>query len=335
MRRPGFTLIELLVVMAIIAILIGLLLPAVQKVREAAYRTECQNNLKQLALACHLHADATKAFPSCGWGYEWVGDFNRGLGKEQPGGWAYSILSFIEQDNLFRKPADAGTPLPNLNTPEQRKAAMEMTQIVVKTFYCPSRRAPQLYPLTSPSSGQQAWNAERPPGLEPRVCKLDYCGNAGDVVFQWSKGPSPGEALANKFNADAPKNTGIFFQRSAVRVSDVRDGTSNTYLLGEKYIDPKKYETGESIADDHSAFSGDDFDNVAWTDHPPVRDKVDLSLFPTRPQDVYALNGSAHPAGLHMAFCDGSVRMIPYGITADVHKRLGNRRDGQPVPIPD
>jgi prepilin-type N-terminal cleavage/methylation domain-containing protein len=166
--RSGFTLIELLVVIAIIAILIGLLLPAVQKVREAAYRTECQNNLKQLALACHLHADATKAFPSCGWGYTWVGDFDRGLGKEQPGGWAFSILSFIEQDNLFRKPTDGNPVMRNVNSPTQRAAAAEMTAIPVKTFYCPSRRPPQPYPL-SPPTPPQAWNAD----FKERVCKLD------------------------------------------------------------------------------------------------------------------------------------------------------------------
>src|SRR5947199_3572395 len=98
--RWGFTLIELLVVIAIIAILIGLLLPAVQKVREAAARTQCQNNLKQLGLGMHNCHDTNGYFPSSGWGWLWVGDPDRGQGRKQPGGWTVKVLPFVEQANF-------------------------------------------------------------------------------------------------------------------------------------------------------------------------------------------------------------------------------------------
>src|SRR5690349_8961717 len=98
--RRGFTLIELLVVIAIIAVLIGLLLPAVQKVREAAARTKCANNLKQLGLGMHNYHDVYNGFPSAGWGWFWVGDPIRS-GRGQPGGWVYSILPFVEQGPLY------------------------------------------------------------------------------------------------------------------------------------------------------------------------------------------------------------------------------------------
>jgi prepilin-type N-terminal cleavage/methylation domain-containing protein len=133
-RRSGFTLIELLVVIAIIAILIALLVPAVQKVREAAARTQCTNNLKQMGLGMHMCHDANKVFPSGGWGWSWIGVPSRGTDISQPGGWLYNILPYVEQGNLRNSPTGLATGGPFEN------AMLNIMATPLALFNCPSRR---------------------------------------------------------------------------------------------------------------------------------------------------------------------------------------------------
>jgi len=106
LRCLGFTLVELLVVIAIIGVLVALLLPAVQAAREAARRSQCQNQLRQMAVGAMNHESAVGFFPSGGWGFFWVGDADRGFGENQPGGWIYSTLPFIEQQQLYDLASD-------------------------------------------------------------------------------------------------------------------------------------------------------------------------------------------------------------------------------------
>jgi len=128
--RPGFTLIELLVVIAIIGILVSLLLPAVQTTREAARRTECMNNLKQLGMACLEHAEVRGYLPTGGWAWGWAGEPDRGFSKKQPGGWHYNILPFLELQDLH----DRGSGGKNQTLGGVR------VQSPVVLFHCPSRR---------------------------------------------------------------------------------------------------------------------------------------------------------------------------------------------------
>ncbi|HEX6960808.1 MAG TPA: DUF1559 domain-containing protein, partial [Lacipirellula sp.] len=137
-KRGGFTLVELLVVIAIIGVLVALLLPAVQAAREAARRSQCSNQLRQIALAWQLHHDAHQFFPSAGWGYAWTGDPDRGFGASQPGSWAYSCLPFMEQAALHQMGSGA-------TGAAKHDLLADAAQIPVATFYCPSRRAPAAY----------------------------------------------------------------------------------------------------------------------------------------------------------------------------------------------
>ncbi|NQT38164.1 MAG: DUF1559 domain-containing protein, partial [Planctomycetes bacterium] len=137
-RRRGFTLVELLVVIAIIGILIGLLLPAVQSVREAARRIQCANHLKQMGLGALNHEEAHGFFPSCGWGWAWIGDPDRGFGETQPGGWIYNLLPFVEQDALHNLGAGKSDS-------EKRAFAGEVANTPIAMFNCPSRRRAKPY----------------------------------------------------------------------------------------------------------------------------------------------------------------------------------------------
>ncbi len=321
-HAKGFTLVELLVVITIIGILIALLLPAVQAAREAARKLQCGNHLKQLALGCLSHEQAHGFLPGAGWAYWWGGDPDRGFDRRQPGGWCYNVLPFIEEGPLHE--IGAGLPL------AQKKTAMvAVMQSSLSVFYCPSRREPILYP-----TAYQIYNVA--------TCSLtsrtDYAGNLGtqpgSYYSLWNSGngtngdPSFADNPGFQWPSVADYN-GAFVPTSVVHITDIEDGASNTYLLGEKYLNPDHYNDGSEPADNNAQYQGYDWDNCRWTvqsgdtfspplqDAPGWSDSVDF--------------GSPHAGSLNMAFCDGSVHAIGYTIDPTIHGHLCDRNDGVPI----
>ncbi len=309
-NRNGFTLMELLVTIAVIGILLALLLPAVAAAREAARRTQCKSNLRQLGLAMQNHVNTYGRYPSNGWGYLWIGDPDRGTGKEQPGGWIYNILPYIEQDDL-RKVGSG------LRAIDKAPALSQLMRTDVSTFVCPTRASAQLLPNNTILIPRNAdW--------VPECAKTDYAVNEGDFITDTREGPDTlQEGDSGRYQwRDTSRASGICYQRSEVRMASVRDGLSQTYLIGEKYVNRDHYRTYGDPGHDQSMYTGVDLDVSRWVLAPPLRDgrNTEERRF-----------GSAHPGGCNFAFCDGSVREIGYHIDAEVHRRLGNRSDGLPV----
>ena len=329
-NKSGFTLVELLVVIAIIGILIAMLLPAVQAAREAARRMQCSNQLKQLAVAFHNHASAHGHYPTGGWRWTWIGDPDRGFGKDQPGGWTYTILPYIEQESLHERGAGLSYPT-GLSSNSKITELTSLMHVPLVTFHCPSRRAAKLYPPssdfgTASSSEKKPVNYTRPNPFQ--VAKSDYAANAGDPAYIDTE-PAPtstNAAAINSFSWPSDDHmTGVVFQRSTITPAEITDGTSCTYAVGEKFMSPDNYNDPEATGfvdtgDNESIYLGYNRDYSRSTNWIPMQDTYGV-LMP------FAF-GSPHPSGCNMAFCDGSVRTISYEIDEDTHRFLGCRADG-------
>ena len=315
-RRKGFTLIELLVVIAIIAILIALLLPAVQQAREAARRTECRNNLHQIGIALHNYHDVHRTFPP-GFIQRDLSNASIHLGFA----WGTMILPYLEQLNLY-----------NDLKPHFENPSPPLSQVVLKSWQCPS---------DDDKEGQASWgnvsmNGSCDDGTSPDPTT---CSGAGGT-WNWNEslaltGYAPkanyvgNYGAAGQVSVSSTGGGGVFHANSSVRIRAIEDGTSNTFIAGERYM-RAGHATWEAV---HFEEDGDtSTGNVYQTQTGRF---VMGATGAGRPNNSGAHGfSSPHIGGCFMLMADGAVNFLSENMDANTWNWLGHRNDGETPQLP-
>lgn len=286
-RPPrGYTLTELLVAISLIVVLLTLCLPAIQHARQDARQTQCQNNLKQLGLALHNYHDAARTFPP-GWTQH-----HPQAGPETRFGWAVFILPYLDQVVIYKR----------LNFQTQQPEPLALFQTRLAVYRCPTDPTADLNSQRG-DFGTMNYSANFGPVAPPRWL------HNGLSAFWPGQAPTPSTTF------------GLAFLNSLVRVSDIRDGTSNTILIGER--------SATSGAAIWMGVRGNEFENDQVTDCSPGHEiNANEAAFSSR-----------HGGGAHFLFCDGTVRFLSERIESGpgeeremkTYQKLSHRSDGNPV----
>ena len=303
-KTAGFTLVELLVVIAIIGILVALLLPAVQAAREAARRTQCINNLKQIGLAIQTHHDAKRRYPT-----------GRETSDQYGPSWAFRLLPFMEQKNVH----DAFVPAERVDN-ELNAMAMRTP---VEAFFCPTRR--------QPAADRNFDNNDAPPLAEAVGVAAggDYAGNAGLHYRYGTPGvetvedPNTGETL------DPDEAAGPFFFGSRISARQVEDGLSLTLAVGERHIsqgrDPAPGFEHHDIGD--TAFFSGDHPGTIFGDMQDPNTPIAVSKYDPAEHKF----GSEHTDLVHFVFLDGHVSSLNVTVDPVTARRLSTIGDGRVI----
>ncbi len=315
--KKGFTLIELLVVIAIIAILVALLLPAVQQAREAARRSSCKNNIKQIALALHNYHDTFNLFP-----YATRGEGNQIVHSRDS--WFQRLLPFVDQAPMYNK-MEADTTIYYWNSPPAELRIVMET--VVPAFVCPS----------DPDQPNNRGGASTNYSFQG-----NYAGNGGAGTYTITNGQI--DVSGPSVITPLYKTSGIFGVSTSTKIASVTDGTSNTLLLGEGIVRPGTGTWGNL----GSYWGGGPHGGVSFSTAQVPNTSVPDSLYSCKtPTTTSAPNGapcsgstsntvvdrynfvrSYHTGGVQAAMADGSVRFISDNISLQTWRKLGVAADG-------
>jgi hypothetical protein len=246
----------------------------------------------------------------------WVGEPDGGFDHDQPGSWAYNILPYIEQQTLRRVGAGVWDDL------QRQEALKSVITSPLSIFHCPSKRPVQGYPQSTRHAALARNMYVCRPDNDCLVARGDYRANGGNMWAGDVQGSAP---TPDDLTKDT--RTGVSYQYSAVRARQIVDGTSNTFMLGEKALSWEAYYDGSDTADDQCVYSGNDNDNVGFTGK--KEDDIYLPQPDTRPEsaDLKFRFGGPHVDGFIMAMCDGSVSLMSFDVDAVPFWLLGGRSD--------